>query len=134
MSTMRKRYVATYFYPGFLFPETTSADVEGTAIGDVVAAQTDARWYAAEVHEVTEEIFESDAYGETAVMRERVKVASFIVGTVHHYDSLPADQAILRSNIEVNDRSGGYGVLTRCGNWQIRSDWMTVVSPDDPAV
>lgn len=140
MATMRTRYVARYYYPGLLFPEDLTRNVTGSSIAEVVAGQENDGWYAVDVLEILDEVLQSELYGETAVERSRKRVANYIVGTPYHYDALPPETAahpsvdILRSNIRVNDRSGGYGVLTRCGNWQIRSDWLTVISPDDPAL
>lgn len=138
--TMRKRYVATYFYPGFMFPETTSRDIRDVPpwelLAAVVAAQPDDQWFGAQLDEITEEVFSSEEYGETPVMRKRVKVESYIVGTIQHYETLPKTEEfrILRSNIECNDTSGGYGVLTPYGNWQIRSHWGEVINPKAPVL
>lgn len=140
MATMRTRYVARYYYPGLLFPEDLTRNVEGSSITDVVAGQENDRWYAVDVFEIVEEVLQSELYGETPVERSRERVANYIVGTPYHFQALPAKTLadpsvdILQHNIRANDRSGGYGVLTRCGNWQIRSDWETVISPDDPAL
>jgi len=139
MTTMRTRYFARYYYPGLLFPEDLTRDVQGSSIAEVVAGQKDDRWYGVDVFEITEEVLQSETYGETLVERGRTRVANYLVGTPYHYQSLPAKTLadpsadILQRNIKVNDKSGGYGVLTRCGNWQIRSDWETVISPDDSA-
>ena len=128
--SIRTRYVATYYYPGVLFPEETTRDLAGWTFSNVLESEPNDGWYGVVLTAITEEVLESPEYGETMVVRDRDRRNSWIVGKAYHYSDIPGnDKEILRSNIRNNDKQGGYGVLTRCGNWQIRSDWDCLVDP-----
>lgn len=138
MST-RIRYIATYDYPGLLFPESTSRPIEDGTIRAVYAgAQREAGsrsdgWYAATVTAITEKRFVDPEQrdDETWVEQRRDRVLRFVIGEVRHVDTIPDDDQhrILRANIVANT-SDHLAVLTRCGNWQLASDYDSVVSPE----
>lgn len=136
MSNTRIKYTAEYLYPGAFFPEETYRELpEGTFDAAVLFGpdedgyfQKDG-WYAVRIRTVQEKRFMSDDGDEQWVSSSETQ-KSYIVGKkVHYLDSSIADDKhdILQSNIKNNSRDGGYGVLTRCGNWQISSDWDVVV-------
>lgn len=134
----RTRYTATYLYPGSFFPEEASRDVPEPTFEAAALAGPDEDgyfrkdgWYAVRITAIREKRFTSDDGEEAWVKQDAKRVGSWIVGErVHHEDErLAGDQFdILRSNIRSNS-DDGYGVLTRCGNWQIASDYTEVVAP-----
>lgn len=134
----RTRYTATYLYPGSFFPEETSRTIPEATFEAAVVAGPDEDgyfrkdgWYAVRITAIREKRFQADDGEEAWVKQGSERVGSWIVGERVHYEDgrLAGDQFdILRSNIRSNS-DDGYGVLTRCGNWQIGSDYTEVVSP-----
>lgn len=130
MST-RTRHYGVYSYPGLLFADTTTRDIETpTAFSAVASGPADSRWYAVDIHTVIEKKFLSDDGEETWVKKSDKRVARIVVGEKIHVDNIPdTDQnRILRDNIRWNSKDG-YGVKTRAGNWQIASDYDVVLNP-----
>lgn len=139
MNATRTNHVATYLYPGSFFPEETNRAIpEPTLAAAVAAAPTDEEgyfrkdgWYAVRVTTTTLKRFVADDGEETWVPQDKpAKVGNWIVGERVHFETLPDDDrhSILRSNIRANTKSG-YGVLTRCGNWQFADDYDAVIEP-----
>lgn len=137
----RTRYSAEYLYPGSFFPEETYRDLpEPTYLAAELAGPDEDGyfkkdgWYAVRIRTITEKCYRSED-GDEKWLRDGDPITkSFIVGRLVHADSPELecdDKSILRSNIVGNSREPlkGYGVLTRCGNWQIASDYDEVVSP-----
>lgn len=138
MST-REVHEATYYYPGVFMPETVNRDLEFSTLEDAIRYQPDEKyyfkkdgWYAVRIKSFTQKLFESSD-GEQRWLNERSKTEekSFVVGRMRHWEDLPDDgkHEILRSNIRNNSKDG-YGVLTRCGNWQMASDYDYVISEE----
>lgn len=131
------RYRAEYLYPGSFFPEETYRDLKEPTFENAVKFGPNEDgyfkkdgWYAVIIREKIERLMvDPDKPASTTWdMVSNEKVKSFIVGRMIHMDSPEmsgSDKDILRSNIRSNSRDPlkGYGVLTRCGNWQIASDW-----------
>lgn len=125
----RQRFTATYFYPGVFMPEDVARQIPNGQFNSVIAAQPDNRWYAVEVRQRTERRYEAANGSEKWISEgDAKKVGSWIVGEKIHWEDIPDTEGnkILRSNIQGNSKDG-YGVRTRCGNWQIASDWQAVL-------
>ena len=144
--TTRTRYSAKYLYPGAFFPESTFRIVEEPTFHAALAAAPAEEggffkadgWYAVEITAIHERRFlaEDDLMSEEWVETGRETVGSWIVGEKIHVDDeqiAGPKHDILRSNIRSNSRppEKDYGVRTRCGNWQIASDYIMVVAPDE---
>lgn len=125
----RTRYLATYYLPGFFFPEEIAGvEVDSPDLEDVLAGRPEPDWYAASISRIKEEgLFSAYTNDVDWIVREREKVASFVIGTSYHYTELEAG-TILRDNAKYN---GGYVVKTRLGNWQPKSAYDFVVAPED---
>ena len=81
-------------------------------------------WYAVIVSTLTQKLF--DAGDEQRWLPEgKPKQAKYVVGEKIHYTDIDESQHILRSNLR--GFGEGYGVLTRCGNWQPASAYDVVV-------
>ena len=140
---MRVEHIrATFLYPGVFMPEYVIRPVSSPSWRDVLDAAPNESgyftldgWYAATVECVTSKRFESsDGDVEWVRQGQPELVDSWIIGERHHWseiDSANGRNDILIGNIKRNDRSGGYGVHTRCGNWQLASDWKNIVHPRD---
>lgn len=144
MST-RERHIATYNYPGSFFPESTTREIPEPTFAAAAAAGPDEDgyfhkdgWYSVLIETELEEQFTStDTPAKTvwvSVGRRR-KVGHWVVGERIHWSEIEATErnSILIDNIKCNSRDGGYGVLTRAGNWQIASDYTDVVSAAEVA-
>lgn len=138
MST-RVRYSAEYSFPGLLFPETTSRSIEHGDLPAAIAAAPDGdSWYAVKITAITERLFvavgdgsEDGSIPERWLTESTSRVGFYVVGERIHVDDgqIEGDEySILRSNIRCNS-TDGYGVKTRCGNWQIASDYDDVLPP-----
>lgn len=129
MTETRTKFTARYSYPGSFFAEQASRDLPDGEFGSALRAALDDGWYAVEILKSTERRF-SAANGEKRWLREGEpkKVGSWVIGERIHWENIPDtdENQILRSNIRCNSEDG-YGVLTRRGNWQIASDYTTVV-------
>lgn len=135
----RVRYVAEYDYPGALFPESVTREVETPtweAVVGAAPAETSGYfradgWYAVKVTAITEKLFTAKDHEMTWIRQSAEKVRSWVVGEkIHADDIVPTERnAILISNIRGNTPEGSepYGVHTRAGNWQIASDYDGVV-------
>lgn len=132
---------ATYYYPGTLFAESTSRLLGEPTLKEAFRAAPDDNegffkkdgWYAVRISVTHKKKFVSGDGEERWEVVGNEEVVSCIIGEKVHYTEVPDDDRhrILRSNIKNNDRNGGYGVKTRCGNWQISSDWDVVLSPEE---
>lgn len=137
MNETRTKHVAEYDYPGLLFPESTSRQIpEPTFAAAVTAGPAEDDyfrkdgWYAVTVRSTVEKRYESEDGDEAWVNVAKPQVVGkWVVGERIHYSDIEQTDAnsILIGNIKCNSRDGGYGVLTRCGNWQIASDYTAVV-------
>ena len=129
MSQTRKRFSATYSYPGSFFAETESRDLASGTLESAIAEQPNSNWYAVAVKSINERKFVA-ANGTEKWLAEGnpEKIGSWIVGEKIHWEDIPDtdENRILRSNIRVNSKDG-YGVKTRLGNWQIASDYTAVI-------
>lgn len=127
----RTRYTAKYSYPGSFFAESMGRDIPNPSYESAIAAaEGDGNWYAVEVFEITERRFTAQNGAERWIEEDKpVKVGSWVIGNRVHWQDIPdtPENEILRSNIRGNSEDG-YGVKTRCGNWQIASDYMSVVA------
>jgi hypothetical protein len=137
--TTRERHFAEYLYPGSFFPESTSREVPAATLTAAVNAGPDEDgyfskdgWYAVKIKTAVEKLFVADDGDESWIGKPDV-VATVIVGDRIHFSEIEKSDRnrILISNIECNSRDGGYGVLTRCGNWQIASDYDFVISASE---
>lgn len=148
MSGAEERYVYTaeYLYPGSFFPEETYRALDRAYLDEALAKQPDEEgyfrkdgWYAVRIRTHVEKRFVAGNGEETWVRQaDRTHTKSYVVGIMKHVSDIPdidpetgRDQTILKRNIEGNSREPlkGYGVLTRCGNWQIASDFDEVLAP-----
>lgn len=130
MNQTRDRFEAKYLYPGVFMPEVVRHPVPDGTYAAACAIQPDNGWYAVEVQKVAERLYRAENGDEKWVSDgQPVKVGSWIVGDKIHWQDIPdtAENRILRSNLQANS-SDGYGVRTRCGNWQIASDYLEVVA------
>lgn len=138
--TTRIRYIAEYLYPGAFMPEEVTLPLPAPSFMVAVEYGPDQDgyfkkdgWYAVKITAVTEKLFVSEEDSEEAWVRQSSEVVGkWIVGErVHHEEAQLAGERfdILRSNIRSNSKDG-YGVLTRCGNWQIASDYTEVIAPE----
>ncbi|WP_193613126.1 hypothetical protein [Nocardioides lijunqiniae] len=136
MST-RLRHVAEFSYPGALFPESVTREVDQPTLDAALAVaptETDGffrkdGWYAVKITAFHEKRYVADDGAETWVRTARpVKVRSWVVGEKIHADDIePTDRnRILIANIRGNS-TDGYGVRTRIGNWQMASDYDEVL-------
>ena len=126
--------MAEYLYPGSLFPENVQRSLTEPTLGQAVAVQPDEEgyfrkdgWFAVKILSITEKRYTADG-DETWVREGKPTTHSYIVGKRVHVDDIPDtdDNRILRWNISINS-DDGFGVLTRCGNWQIASDYSEVI-------
>lgn len=138
MTDTRTRYTAEYLYPGVFMPEEFTKPLDEPTFAAAVAAGPDEEnyfvkdgWYAVRITATHEKRFVSEDGEEAWVRQSSEKAGSWIVGQRVHYSDIEATDrnAILISNIRGNSRDGGFGVLTRCGNWQIASDYTEVIEP-----
>lgn len=126
----RKKYTAEYLYPGFFMPEEETREVSDGTYAAVIAAQPNDGWYAVEVREITQRLYRADNGDEQWVKEGKSqRIGSWVVGEKIYWEDIPDTDAnrILRSNIRSNSKDG-FGVKTRCGNWQIASDYLEVVA------
>ncbi len=140
--THRVRFIAEYLYPGTFFPEETICVVTDPSFASCVDQGPDDEgtyfykngWYAVRVRMLSEKRYHADDGEQRWISENEAIVRSYIVGTLTHVDDIPdstptdsgpQDNSILKSNIRSNSRDPlkGYAVLTRCGNWQIASDY-----------
>lgn len=148
--TTRTRYLITYRYPGSFFPEEATEEVVGPEPSweDLVMAAPVADnksgwcsrdgWYAASVKRIEEELFiGSESGAQRWIQTDFTIVTRYVVGTEVHMDEIPEDtdegpgrNRVLKANIRDNDPQA-IGVITRCGNWQLRCDYDVVVAPKD---
>lgn len=140
---IRKEHYGRYSYPGSFFAEYTTVELtEPTLTAAAIEGPRGSGyffkdgWFAVEITTVTLKRFEAADGAEVWVRQGTEAVGKWIVGRLVHFeaDELAGDEHnILRSNIRSNSRDPhkGYGVLTRCGNWQIASDYTAVVSAED---
>lgn len=147
-SNTRTRYTAEYQYPGSFFPETVTKVLNDPTFEAAVEAGPDEEgyfrkdgWYGVIIRTITEKAYEQvggDGKSEDDYvwLRDGEPTGkSYIVGTEVHADDLADedeagnDLTILKSNIRGNSREPkkDIGVITRCGNWQIASDWDEVI-------
>lgn len=128
MTDIRQTYYAVYDYPSFLFAESRSRDIAGPTIEDAIAGELDKGWYAVRIHQRTEKLFRAADSEETWVKQEDKRLSRHVIGDRIHYGDIEATDRnrILISNIKNNSKDG-YGVLTRAGNWQIASDYDSVI-------
>lgn len=139
MSDIRQRFFAKYNYPGSFFPESTTREIDLPTVKAAVAAAPDEEgyfckdgWYSVRITSKVEKRFVATDGAEAWVNQGDIKtIGHWVVGERIHHSDIDATDAnrILIRNIEGNSRDGGYGVLTRCGNWQIASDFDAVLSP-----
>lgn len=139
MPDIRQRFFAEYNYPGSFFPESTTREIDLPTVEAAVAAGPDEDgyfrkdgWYSVRITSKVEKRFVANDGAEAWVKQGEIEtIAHWVVGERIHYSAIDATDAnrILISNIEGNSADGGYGVLTRCGNWQIASDFDAVLSP-----
>lgn len=136
----RVRYVAEYSYPGAFMPESTTRELEQPTLDAAVAAGPDEDgyfrkdgWYAVKITAFYEKRYvEAGGDAETWVRTDTSSAGAWVVGERVHVDDpsiAGSDFDILRSNIRCNTKSG-YGVRTRCGNWQFADDFSGVVAPE----
>lgn len=134
----RIRYTAEYDYPGSFFPKSTSRQIVVPTFESAVTNGPNEDgyfrkdgWYAVTIRAVHEKRFTASDGAEAWVQQRVEVVGKFVVGErVHHESARLAGPEfdILRSDIRANSEDG-YGVLTRCGNWQIASDYTRVLPP-----
>lgn len=124
----RQTYYAVYDYPGLLFAESRTRDIGGPTIEHAIAGELDKGWYAVHIHERTEKLFRAADGEETWVKQDDERISRHVVGDRIHYSAIDDSHRnqILISNIRCNS-TDGYGVLTRAGNWQIASDYDSVI-------
>lgn len=125
---IRTTYYAVYDYPGLLFAESRTRDIAGPTIEDAIAGELDKGWYAVHIHQRTEKLFRAADGEKTWVKQDDKRLARHVIGDrIHHTEIEATDRnRILISNIR-NNSTDGYGVLTRAGNWQIASDYDSVI-------
>lgn len=131
-SQIRTRYLAEYAFPGLLFPEMDTRDIEVPTLRAAVQANPRNGWYAVRITAITKELFTSDSGEERWLTKGGPeKVDHIVVGERIHINDIPdtPENSILRSNIRGNT-DDGYAVKTRRGNWQFASDYNRVVSAE----
>jgi len=136
MANSRKKFRAEYLYPGSFMPEECYRDLPEPTFeaavehgpDDIDGYFTKDGWYAVQISTIIEHRVRNLETGVEFWMEASRTRESYIIGRLVHYESpelAHPRHEILRSNIRSNSRDPlkGYGVLTRCGNWQIASDW-----------
>lgn len=134
----RLKYTAVYSYPGSFFPEDTSRELsEPTLAAALAVAPADEEgyfrrdgWYAVEVKTTTQKLFTAEDGEQQWINQGTERVTRVVIGERIHADDIEATErnAILIANIRGNT-TDGYGVHTRCGNWQMSSDYDQVLAP-----
>lgn len=143
----RTRHVVEYDYPGALFPESVSREVDKPTLDAVLAAAPDEegyfkrdRWYAATIRAIEEKRFEAADGEVTWVRLSSDKVDSWVVGERIPLTDPRIDNdasGALRSNLAQYERIGGPGgkttdgVLCRTGNWQPAAEYSHVITDDE---
>lgn len=146
-SIIRTTHSARYSYPGVFLPEQTSRTLSGPTLVAAIAAAPTADdgwfrqdgWYAVEISTTKHRRFvDADTDDEVWVKTLTELHGRWVVGERFHYEDLEREfqsapeksdiDRILISNIKSNSKDG-YGVRTRCGNWQIASDYTGVLAP-----
>lgn len=147
--TQRYRYSAEYLYPGSFFPEETYRDLPDGHLSTALELAPDEEgyfkkdgWYAVRIRTRIEKRFVAEDGEETWIRQGEGHVKSYVIGVLTHVNNIHdlesgaagdmLDNRILKSNIRSNSREPykNYGVLTRCGNWQIASDWDQIIDED----
>lgn len=120
---------ARYLYPGVFMPEEQVRDLTFPTYGEAVKGQPDDGWYAVEISSIKYKRFTADDGDIEWIPQGTVNKETYIIGQQIHCDEIPNtdENRILRSNIRSNS-DDGFAVKTRCGNWQIASDWDHVMS------
>ncbi|MHB1098904.1 MAG: hypothetical protein ACYCZR_05045 [Burkholderiales bacterium] len=124
-------YSGEYLYPGSFFAEETHRTLtDGTFAAALEAAPDGDGWFAVKVRRITQKRFVADDGEEAWITQSSEVVGNWIIGRRIHADDIEPTQtnSILISNIRCNSKDG-YGVKTRCGNWQIASDYTEVIDP-----
>lgn len=139
MST-RTRITAEYLYPGSFFPESITRELPDSTLQAAIEHGPDEEgyfkkdgWFGVVIRKITEKRYVADDGDETWLREGKPIEWKVIVGDVVHVDDplIAGDRFdILRSNIRSNSREPhkDLAVHTRCGNFQIASDWDQVVA------
>ena len=116
-----------YLYPGSFFPESSSERVKSTDIPKMVPADCYG-FYFTET-EVAVSLDGKEYFGDTKTVSK-----TYIIGESIHADKIPAtdrgqDTDILKTNIR-NNSPTQTAIKTHLGNWQMETDTMVSISPN----
>jgi hypothetical protein len=116
--TKTKKITITYLFPGALFPETTTKEVNNTDIPKTIPADCYGFYF-----EETEYAVDGK---ETFVGKTKQLGKTYLIGEAIHVSKIPKmdrgqDTDILKSNIESNSPTKT-GIKCHTGNWQMEDE------------
>lgn len=132
--TTRNRFVATYYYPGTFFHETTTREIDMPTRKAAEDAKPEGRvgytdrLFAIRIHEHTERLYTAENGDAEWINEGTEEVDSWVYGEKIHVDDIPdtPEYGILRSNVRNNSKDG-YAVKHAGGGWTIAEDYNRVV-------